>query len=168
VAWRFDIQRVPRGLLDILGLKATGDTPHQLAQEISGGLDITPLYLQDQLRSITGFIAGVAGGYNLVSTVPNGEMWWMTNVGGLLTAGAAGTGKLVWCYRRKLASGDWKSIGLGVHSYAVNDAIVTGGQVNSGPQPLILMPGDDFGAYVGNFVGTASLFTNADYIRLTY
>jgi len=168
VAGRFTIQRVPRGLLDVLALKATGDTPHELADSVSGGFDLSPFYLQDRIVSITGFIAGVATGYNLVRTVPAGEMWWMTNVGGLLTSGAAGAGKLSWCFRRQAASGDWKPFGLPEVVYVANDVRLTGGQINMGTMPLILSPGDDFGCYVGNFAGTATLFTNADYIRLTF
>lgn len=91
-----DIQRYPRGLIDLLGMRATGETPHKLAQDMSGVLELLELYLNDRLTPNASASAGniIATGDVPITglTVPEREMWliWeMTLTTGLFAAATA-------------------------------------------------------------------------------
>jgi hypothetical protein len=45
-----DIQRFPRGLIDLLGMRATGETPHTLGQSTQAVLNVDWLYTFDRLQ----------------------------------------------------------------------------------------------------------------------
>lgn len=74
-----DIQRYPRGLIDLLGMRATGDTPHQLGPNIVGVLELLELYLNDRLvpnASAAGAAVTAVGDLNIAGlTVPSREIW---------------------------------------------------------------------------------------------
>lgn len=80
MAGRFTIQRVPRGLLDLLGLKGFGDNPSELEDKVRAHVDITQLYLGDQFQSAATATANIsANGFNTAATslltVPAGTYW---------------------------------------------------------------------------------------------
>jgi hypothetical protein len=75
-----DIQRFPRGLIDILGMRATGETPSRLAQETQPQLDLIDLYLLDRQRQFQNSSAVIAANGNVLipgMTVPSGELWFL-------------------------------------------------------------------------------------------
>lgn len=93
-----DIQRYPRGLIDLLGMRATGDTPHQLAQEQTGIVDCTDYYTNDRMQTrngATSIAINATGTFAFVNVAPSaGEMWLVygavVNVGALAAATALG------------------------------------------------------------------------------
>jgi len=91
-----DIQRFPKGLIDLLGMRATGDTPSQLGQQISGELALKDEYLFDRLVGLrTGVGAGLinaTGSYGwLLATVPPGQIWYVYGMSIEVTAPAPAT-----------------------------------------------------------------------------
>lgn len=87
------IQRVPVGLLDFLGLKATGQNPVVMPDELQTVVDISQLYAaarweQFQASTNTVNLIGFWGAATL--TVPSGEMWLVDSLmytSGTLLAG---------------------------------------------------------------------------------
>jgi hypothetical protein len=151
VAGRYTIQRVPRGLLDLLGLKGFGDNPTELEDKVRGVVDLTQLYLGDQFVSLaTGTPNISANGFNVaadqVLTVPAGTYW--------LVSGFV-------CQRSvALAAATSCSVQLGVSRLGAVSAmplapdervVLTGETFSLGvcfnPGQLVLRPGDRLGCY---------------------
>lgn len=88
------IQRLPRGLLDLLLMKGSGEAPTELAAEIRASVDIGALYLIDKQETIIGStnVLGAVGFYGVGTplTVPDREMWLLTHVSVLSNAMIAG------------------------------------------------------------------------------
>jgi hypothetical protein len=82
-----DIQRLPKGLIDLVGMRATGQTPSQLAQLVAGEIDLKQEYLLDRLQvgTWTSGIALPAVGDIRVSGPAPGVQWYVFGVSG--TAG---------------------------------------------------------------------------------
>lgn len=87
------IQRFPKGLIDLLGMRATGDTPHELGQTISGELGLKDEYLFDRLQGIRASPAvaqNANGDYTFQTmTVPSGNIWYLYGLSCEATAPAA-------------------------------------------------------------------------------
>lgn len=78
MAGQLTIQRAPRGLLDLLSLKGSGRAPTELAENITGVIDLTQVYLQDRLitANFSTAAVGAVGDFTAVnSAVPPGELW---------------------------------------------------------------------------------------------
>ena len=90
-----DIQRFPRGLLGLLGIQATGDTPHKLDAAVSPGVELLQFYLNDRQVfqsfpiSAAPAAAGVLGFTG--SSVPDGTLRFVYNAGVFAPATAAAT-----------------------------------------------------------------------------
>jgi len=72
------IQRAPKGLLDLLAMKGTGDLPHELSETLSASVDVMDLYLNESYQvqtfaTLAIAAAGFAGAPSLI--VPQGEYW---------------------------------------------------------------------------------------------
>lgn len=99
MAGPLDIQRFPRALLDLLGLKATGDTPHTMGDSVVGTVDLSIHYPIDRTISLvsgTTSIAAAQTGYPQPGTnntfyVPSGEIWSVLGVSMWLTTAAVTT-----------------------------------------------------------------------------
>jgi len=165
------IQRFPRGLLDLLGMKGTGQAPTSLAELLAGTIDATQFYLFERITTTTKFLANSAiGGYrtDATLTVPAGELWIFDTASYFIAVSAAGSIRLTPAYQRAVSTGDWS--GLGVQTQQVGGAAATD-QLISGQlgRELILSPSDTIGAYINApIVGTYSLFMRMDYYRLTF
>lgn len=91
---RLTIQRVPRGLLDLLSMKGAGQNPTELEEKITGIIDLTQAYLQDRLVTQT-FATPAVGAVGDVgatgSNVPAGELWiaYSLSIAGTVAAGNA-------------------------------------------------------------------------------
>lgn len=73
-----DIQRYPRGIINLLGMLGTGETPHKFSNDISGEVDMLDFYLSDRGEVVECTTAAVlALGFNAFvgSAVPSGELW---------------------------------------------------------------------------------------------
>jgi hypothetical protein len=84
MAERMTIQRFPKGLLDWLGMKGSGDTPHELGTQLASVMDIGQLYLLDRAAFQNGSTSNIStNGIQTPSTtnftVPAGELWAMKN-----------------------------------------------------------------------------------------
>jgi hypothetical protein len=94
MAGPLDIQRLPKGLVDLFGMKGTGDSPHLLSEFVFTSAEITDLYTADRLISTGGTTAAAvnaAGNAAFVGTsVPPGEMWLVQNITAFSPALAAG------------------------------------------------------------------------------
>lgn len=93
------IQRVATGLADLLGLRATGQLPANLAETVAATVDIWPLYGLDRQAAKTGTSAAIGAvgtifpSVGAPTTVPAGEIWDVLGItiskngGGVLGAG---------------------------------------------------------------------------------
>jgi hypothetical protein len=84
MADRMTIQRFPKGLLDWLGMKGNGDTPHTLSEMLATTMDVGQLYLLDRQVSIIGNTPNIStdsfgGAATTAFTVPPGELWLVKN-----------------------------------------------------------------------------------------
>lgn len=154
----FQIQRIPRGLLDLLGLRGYGDTPHLLGQNLVGTVDLSPLYLLDRQETIitnTNNLAGV-GFYQTaaIGEVPEGEMWILSNVTALSNALAAGNiirGRIA---IQRQAAGNWDA------SAVESRETTTGAQWLLGWDVVkYLRAKDRLGVYIAEVTGYAASIT---------
>lgn len=153
MADRYDIQRFPVALLDLLGMKGTGDTPHTIAGDISLGLDITDLYLAQRRTVVTGQTAipmtGTGSFAAVGALVPSGELWVVYGVTATLaTPTAAATALRYWAAYTHYSS---SLIGL-------TDSVSVGANDNAAvtrvyEKPAIFVPGDQFWLQTGAATG---------------
>lgn len=152
------IQRYPSGLLDFLGMQSTGDTPHELAQELRASLDLTDLYLSDRLRAASagGAVAITATGYQAggVQTVcPSGENWLVYGMGMTsvaITAGATIKG-CMGIFRQSSAQVQLLPI---TFDCIAAELIVVGSWTE---KPMVWRPGDSLSVYVGKTTGAPNV-----------
>lgn len=147
-----DIQRFPKGLIDLLGMRATGDTPHQLAQQTIPTLEVTDYYLSDRVVGLSVQPAGPLAATGFVSAVnsavPAGEQWLVYSAAMILPAIAAATAiKTALVIRR---------------AFAAYQVLAATGQVPAGEgfiggitfeRPMIMRSGDDLGFFTTNLTG---------------
>jgi len=138
-----DIQRVPRGLIDLLGMRATGQTPAQLGNDIRGSLELLEFYLNERFRVLQGnssnivspAISVVAG-----STVPQGQLWLLYQISLSSGLSAAGQGAIL--------TGGVLRNPSGINPYfALTDPFTWGAVQAVGvganfSRPIIMQPGD--------------------------
>ena len=163
------IQRLPVGLLDILGMQSTGDTPHLIADEVQPVMDLTDLYLTDRLsRSIAQTAVIAAIGFAVAGTVTPlgpapGEQWM---VYGLMTSSGALAAATQITYvmavsRTSLAAGAQY---LTRQQVVANPNIFAEGLTFE--RPLILRPGDQLGIFVSQLTAAPAIapFVSAFYV----
>jgi hypothetical protein len=172
------IQRVPRGLLHAFAMKGTGDLPHDLSPTVFASYDATPLYLQDNARSVWGQSGNVAatGFYSSVTSnliVPPGEQWILNQFSA--TCPVVGAGNAGWVisvgYVRKAP------YTASINVLATKETLVAAGHqwvCVGATVPLgsvVLRSGDQLGINLGWGTGGASVANTAfdlwaDYYRL--
>jgi len=69
------INRVPRGLQDLLGSTNQGDNPSELLGDVRAGFDIFPFWGAERLKAITNFTANLSAATTLDHAVPEGRVW---------------------------------------------------------------------------------------------
>ena len=172
MAGRLTIQRFPKGLLDWLGMKGSGDVPADLSPLVQSSIEIGPLYLLDRIaQAVTGSpninangtFAAVAA--NL--TVPPGEQWMLTNYTIARTAnfGAGTGGTFQGAYFRAAVTQYFALPGPVVCPVAGSFAWT----YQFKPYELVLSPGDLLAGYVtsGVFGIPAGVNMFAEYYRMT-
>lgn len=163
------IQRIPRGVLDFLGLRGTGDLPNNIAEAISGSVDLSSLYALNVLISVHQVSGAIGLGLNPATTpmtVPNGEMWVVMQTGALVTTVAASTCTWALVYDRAVFTG-----GSSAYHYLSQSIDMAASQVRAAGVTfqfgqLCLNPGDRLGIQSQAQAGTAPTATFAlDYFR---
>lgn len=160
MAGPLDIQRLPRGLLDLLGLLSGGDTPHQFANTTTGVLDLLDLYTVDRLQVLSALITvppAALGNFQFAgSVVPQGQVWLVkemtVNNGGVVAAAA---------------SIDWSPVIFRNQSLVGNGTIQSrvissGAGTNYGAgavyeKPNLVLPGQSFGVQVHAITGAPAV-----------
>lgn len=154
------IQRFPTGLLDLLGMQASGDTPRELAPEVRSTLDVYKFFASGRLEQATSggvaLTAGIPGVYQFSGTnVPTSQIWLVESVviTTTLVAPAATTWRLVPAiYRGSALPTYFFPIGP-AGTYAANERPLLGASYTT---PLLLLPGDGVGVFVEASTGAAN------------
>lgn len=166
-----DIQRFPKGLISVLGMTATGDTPHQLSQQVAGNLDLLDYYLLDRTTQLA-FTSGVIAGAGVTSCGPTsgpsaGKIWLVYDVSFQLQGvGAAAT--------------IWLGLGIARQGTVANCIIFPGmysGRLIAGEstmraahfeKPVIMRPGDTLAVRTIEFTGApaATVFGDMYYVEI--
>jgi hypothetical protein len=155
-----DIQRYPRGLIGLLGMQATGDTPHTLAQSTAATLECMDFYLNDRLEVLSaalGAAPAALGNFQFVGTaVPAGQLWMLTdiavNCGGPVPAAAAITFAPV-IFRNQALAGNAVIAGPTVTA-TVGENRLSGAHYE---RPNLILPGQSFGVQVQAITGVPAL-----------
>jgi len=155
------IQRFPKGLIEILGMRATGDTPAQLAQDVSGDLDLLDFYLLDrcQDRLITSISIPAVGEINMGTTAgpAPGFIWLVYDLAVRLpTPAAASSIQCVWGIQRT-ASAMTMIEGLRSPVVLPGDTFDAAKHFE---KPLIMRPGDLVGVATRIFTGAPGIATS--------
>jgi len=150
MAGPFDIQRSPKGLLDFLGLKATGDAPHTLQQSIGASVSLDRMYLADRIVNTTQNVTITAAGYFTPTSaiVPPGELWFPTAIRCAATNAAGTTYLWAPAYRTFVGTGSFNSLTnmQSAIASATNDCVYVWDEL------IPYLPGVTFGVYVQNAV----------------
>ena len=153
-----DIQRYPKGLIDLLGMRATGETPHTLGQDIRGSLELLDLYVIDRCVEISGStgiaVPGVGVQTFASGTVPAGELWLLYQVSFTMpTVAAAATIRSAFGVQRSQST----CITLQdctTPLLAAADAIDLG---HTFERPLVMRPGDGLACKTIVFTGAPAV-----------
>ncbi|MGB8853051.1 MAG: hypothetical protein WCC69_05740 [Pirellulales bacterium] len=138
-----DIQRYPRGLIDLLGMRATGETPHKLAQDMGGVLELLELYLFDRMvpnaSTAVGAIAAVGDSNIPGLTVPSREIWLVFEISLSSTTTAPATGFTA-------TAGILRNVGSGNVYNALTPPVVVGASAQAShgmkfDRPVLAGPG---------------------------
>lgn len=154
-----EINRVPAGLLSILDMKARGQNPRSLAEQVIGTVELGQQYLLQNRVWVSGNSAAVnAPGPFSTITVPSNEYWYINRV-------LARTGV-------NLAAATEYRVGVSLQRSNVAGAVIgtaitldpTLFEVGMRPavftdRPFWASPGDALGVWCSWFAGTAVQFT---------
>jgi len=146
------IQRLPVGLLDLLGMQSTGDTPHMISGEVVPIVDLINLYLTDRLAGQNAATANVAAVGSLLSTVGPGpgEQWMVYGLTGSSTGAlAAATGFTANLTINRASAGFVQFL---TPPYAVANPGLWAGGI-SFDTPFIMRPGDKVGVWISAITG---------------
>lgn len=161
------IQRYPTGLIDLLGMRATGDTPHEIANIIGGSIDLLNLYAIDRLvcRQSGTAIAIAALGYLGINTAPigppPGTLWLIYH--GAISCVPVAAGATLGCslvIRRQAGVNIYDQIGPALDMVATQ-----GGHASEHfwDAPLLMRPGDEFGVWTHTFTGAPAVTPNVSW-----
>jgi len=148
------IQRYPKGLLDFLGMKGTGDAAHEIAQQLVPTLEQTDFYLQDRLtyQLMTPGIAipGVGMQSFALSAVPDGFIRLIVDLSMRIPTVAAGAS--VRCHLVAFrGTGSTYAVALTeALNVGANESNVAGVHYQ---RPLIMLPGQGLGVQTTVYVG---------------
>lgn len=152
MAGPFDIQRYPKGVIDLLGMRATGDTPNQLASSTAPVIEMTDYYLTDRVVGLAlspaAPLAAIGFAPAVGSAVPAGEQWMVYSAAMILPAIAAATAiKTAFVIRRAFAA----------YQVMVETPQIPAGEGFIGgltfERPMVMRSGDDFGCFTVNITG---------------
>lgn len=160
------INRVPATLLQLLDIKARGQNPHLLLDDVRCTLDLLEPYMLGRDRvavSTDVLLTGNTGVQASGTTVPAGEYWYVLGHSVRTTPAIPGAGDVV-TYQTAIYSALYQNVAVG--SAATQVIIPTGPEVSGtvGQLPLaqgargyFLSPGDTPCAYVWNITSATSI-----------
>jgi hypothetical protein len=159
MADKYTIQRLPVGLLDLLGMQSTGDTPHSIAESVIPSIELTDLYLTDRLASIfgsSGALNATTSGNVANQGPPDGYQWLL--YGCSYTSGAvAAAASISWVPAIYRAS-------LGAYQAFGEKQLLAATQIAAKgiwfERPLVMRPGDRCGYIVADVTGVPALTLN--------
>ena len=156
MAGPLDIQRLPYGLVDLLGMKGSGDTPHTLNENIAVTLaDGADYYLAPRrsiLQGDTAINIAATGYFAAVGLAPAaGEIWLVYNVTcSVNNATAAATALKIWGGYVKSSTA---SLDCQITEQLVLGASDWGSTSRQFERPQVFLPGDSFGVRCGALTG---------------
>lgn len=166
------VQRIPRGFLEMLSMKGTGQLPSELNPNLQAVVDARDLYLADVFDSFTcnTNVAAVTGRFDSATvgriTVPSGELWLLQQMSVTSTDMAAGES---YTLRLCLSRANFSTLELSpeqASASGVNSRIGLGWRLET---PAILRPADTWGIFITQVTAGAHAFTcNLSYSRLTF
>lgn len=172
MAGPLDIQRLPYGLVDLLGMKGSGSTPYALAEAIAVTLaDGADYYLAPRREIVTALSAiafSLTGWVSATSLGPApGEAWMVYNVTASLNQATAAATAVKFC-------GTYSKQGGLSQDVQITNTINVGatdwdGASREFERPMIMLPGDVFGFRVFTITGAPGSRgrITADIARLT-
>jgi hypothetical protein len=170
-----DIQRLPKGLVDLLGMRATGDTAHYFSNEVAGSLDLLDMYLLDRHTAWSSNPAAAAGAVTIypLSILPDrpppGELWLVYEASLVMgVIAAASTLDVAFVVSRTSQTG---AVATSYLTPMLKLVASTGGMVTGTyTKPVILQPGDVLGVQVFTVTGVPGIIpkVNMLYARLAY
>jgi hypothetical protein len=139
-------------------MKATGDTPAELAKDISGSLELLEFYVNDRTVFASAASNNVIGtGPLIISglTVPNGEIWLLfdLSLSSANTPAATGftlTGGVQRAVNNYFAYTERQVVGGG----AVSDQVNVGRHFD---RPIVMQPGETIGLRISQIVGAPGI-----------
>lgn len=153
------INRVPKGLLGFLDIKAMGKNPSRFAEQTAGVVETTPFYLTDGERLINDWALGtvvLAGrgfdGSAALFTVPQNKIWLVSDISSQLDLMAVGN-TIGYAHAQVNSQLVPKWIG-DLSVWAANIVPFKGDRFEV---PLIGTPGDRFGIFVTQIVANQTL-----------
>ena len=84
-----DVNRIPRGFLDLIGGQTQGKNPPVFSDGLSPIIDMTPLYLAQTLGTHKENFTHTGTGDQVAVTVPSDEVWLLLSLGTLAFASVA-------------------------------------------------------------------------------
>jgi len=144
------INALPTGILGFLGIKNGGRYPQHLGETLTPVWDLANLYLEANAQYTDDAGTINADGEVRVFTVPEGQVWWVSELVGYITTGA---GESLDAFAlTRFASGpvQWLSITPGIAVPANQDSAIL-----VMDRPRFLQPGEGLGfeAYGGAYAG---------------
>lgn len=142
------INRLPDGVLGFLGIKNFGQMPRDLSQVLSGSWELRDFYLNVNPTYGASSLVALALGGSFAFTVPNNEIWWVTDFSVFHNAAAASSNVVCACrFGQRVADQVMIS-----ESYRVT--ALTANQFNCSTLPLILSAGESIGWSCPELTGT--------------
>lgn len=158
MAGPFDIQRAPIGLLDLFGLKATGDSPHLLEPAVSSVIEVGNLYTIDRMlfdfRATA--VAPVATGYlglSLNTGPPPGALWMLYSASLQLAQIAPATAIGITPVIRRGGVAVYEALAPTIQRGA-DQGGMSGGLYYGAP--ILMRPGDELGTFVNSITGAVA------------
>jgi len=76
-----NVNRIPRGFLDLIGAQTQGKNPPVFSDGLSPVVDMTPLYLAQTLGTHKVQVSHTAASQQVSITVPSDEVWLLLSLG---------------------------------------------------------------------------------------
>lgn len=162
------INRLPTGLLGFLGIKNGGEYPKTLGTELVPTINLAPWYLQANVIALRFTPVSVSAiGFNSLAQIPNDQAWAVVsakmNSNAALGAGVTLKGFMAAAINDNFGVSNVAPL-AGYFNATVGEVWVS---AQFYPQPIILQPGTQLGAYVTNIAaGPVSCAMEIWYARL--
>ena len=153
------VQQVPQGLLEILGMKGTGQNPRTLDSAMQANADVRQMLALSRLASpASGFTSGAVGTAVEV-TVPQNEWWVLLTAAGIVRVDDAATVLLSGVVEVRFGAIGRLAVSQGTLIRQGTSALPVG-QLRTipfcAPYPLVLRPGGGISCRIDNLLSGAT------------